>query len=96
MANANYRKGREREYRTMRLLESAGYSAYRMAGSHSPVDVIAVDSLGLRLVQVKSGRAGVTPLDRETLKGLPRPPNSTVEVWRWKDRVRVPLIEVVG
>jgi Holliday junction resolvase len=91
-----YRKGREREYRTMRLLEAAGYAAFRMAGSHSPVDVIAVDALGVRLVQVKSGRANVTPLEREALKGISRPANSTVEVWRWKDRVREPLIERVG
>jgi Holliday junction resolvase len=91
-----YRKGREREYRTMRLLEAAGYTAFRMAGSHSPVDVIAVDALGVRLVQVKSGRANVTPLEREALKGIPRPLNSIVEVWRWKDRVREPLIERVG
>jgi Holliday junction resolvase len=91
-----YRKGREREYRTMRLLEAAGYTAFRMAGSHSPVDVIGVDRLGLRLIQVKSGRANVTPQERETLQLLSRPANSTVEVWRWKDRVREPLIERVG
>ena len=91
-----YRKGREREYRTMRLLEAAGYTAFRMAGSHSPVDVIGVDRLGLRLIQVKSGRANVTPQERETLQLLSRPANSTVEVWRWKDRVREPSIEVVG
>lgn len=91
-----YRKGRAREYRTMRLLEAAGYTAFRMAGSHSPVDVIAVDALGVRLVQVKSGRAGVTPLEREKLKGIGRPANSTLEVWRWPDRVREPLIERVG
>ena len=94
--NANYRKGRQREYRTMRLLEAAGYQAFRMAGSHSPVDVIGVDKLGLRLIQVKSGRANVTPLDRETLLNIERPTNSTVEVWRWPDRVREPLIERVG
>ena len=91
-----YRKGREREYRTMRLLEAAGYTAFRMAGSHSPVDVIGVDKLGLRLIQVKSGRANVTPLEREALTQIERPANSTVEVWRWKDRVREPLIERVG
>jgi Holliday junction resolvase len=80
----------------MRLLEAAGYTAFRMAGSHSPVDVIGVDRLGLRLIQVKSGRANVTPQERETLQLLSRPANSTVEVWRWKDRVREPLIERVG
>ena len=92
----NYRKGRAAEYRTQRLLEAAGYSTFRMAGSHSPIDVIAVDALGVRLVQVKSGRAGASPLDREVLKGLERPANSTVEIWRWKDRVREPLIERIG
>lgn len=91
-----YRKGRAREYRTMRLLEAAGFQAFRMAGSHSPVDVIGVSPLGIRLIQVKSGRAGVTPLEREALKTLERPENSTVEVWRWKDRAREPLIERVG
>lgn len=80
----------------MRLLEAAGYTAFRMAGSHSPVDVIGVDRLGLRLIQVKSGRANVTPQEREALQLLSRPANSTVEVWRWKDRVREPLIERVG
>lgn len=94
--NANYRRGVRAEYRTMRLLEAAGYTAFRMAGSHSPVDVIGLSRLGLRLVQVKSGRAGVTPLEREALKTLERPENSTVEVWRWKDRAREPLIERLG
>lgn len=88
-----YRKGREREYRTMRLLEAAGFSAFRMAGSHSPVDVIGLSPLGIRLIQVKSGRANVTPLEREKLKGLDRPDNATIEVWRWKDRVREPAID---
>jgi Holliday junction resolvase len=94
--NTNYRKGRAKEYASMRLLEAAGYQTFRMAGSHSPVDVIGVDRLGLRLIQVKSGRANVTPQERETLQLLSRPANSTVEVWRWKDRVREPLIERVG
>ena len=92
----NYRKGREREYRTMRLLEAAGFSAFRMAGSHSPVDVIGLSATGVRLIQVKAGKANVTPLEREALKRLERPTNSTVEVWRWKDRVRDPLIERVA
>ena len=92
----NYRKGRAAEYKTQRLLEAAGYQTFRMAGSHSPVDVIAVDALGVRLVQVKSGRAGASPIDKEILKNLTRPSNSTVEVWRWKDRVREPLIERGG
>ena len=94
--NAHYRKGREREWRSIRLLEAAGYQAFRMAGSHSPVDVIGVNKLGTRLIQVKSGGAKVTPAEREALSLIPRPSNSTIEVWRWPDRVREPLIERIG
>jgi hypothetical protein len=80
----------------MRLLEAAGYRAFRMAGSHSPVDVIGVDRLGMRLIQVKSGKASISPTEREALGLIPRPTNSTIEVWRWKDRVREPLIERIA
>lgn len=94
--NANYRKGRDREYRTIALLEATGYTAARTAGSHGKVDVFAFDANGFRLIQVKSGDANVTPKEREALRMVPRPPNATVEVWRWKDRVRGPLIERVA
>lgn len=95
MPNSNYRKGYLRERRTMALLEAAGYTAFRTAGSHGPVDVIAISPLGMRLAQIKSGKANVTPAEREALRNLPRPSNATVEVWRWKDRTREPLIEVL-
>lgn len=94
--NANYRKGRAREWRTVKMLESAGYTAYRMAGSHGMVDVIAVSPLGVRLVQVKSGKANITPLEREALEAFRKPANATVEVWRYKDRFREPEIEVIA
>ena len=93
--NPGYRKGRRREYSTMRVLESAGYATFRMAGSHSPIDVIGLSRLGVRLVQVKAGKANVTPLDREKLKGLDRPPNTSIEVWRWRAGSREPAIEVL-
>ncbi len=80
----------------MRLLEAAGYTASRTAGSHGPVDVIAWDALGLRLIQVKAGSANITPADRECLTNMLRPSNATVEVWRWKDRIREPQIERIA
>lgn len=94
--NANYRKGREREWRTVKMLEATGHVAYRMAGSHGAVDVIAISPLGVRLVQVKSGKADVTPADREVLQNHPRPENATVEVWRYRDGVREPQIERIA
>jgi Holliday junction resolvase len=91
-----YRRGRAREYASMRLLEAAGYWCVRAAGSHGPVDIVAVSSLGARFIQTKLNTARVTPAEREILKNLPRPKNSTVEIWTWRDRVREPSIEVVG
>ena len=92
----NYRRGREREYQTQRLLEKAGYATMRSAGSHSPIDIVAFNPNGLRLIQVKLNSAQVSGVEREILKNLPRPSNCTVEIWRWKDRVREPLIERIG
>ncbi len=94
--NANYRKGADRERRTVALLEAAGYTAGRSAGSHGKIDVFAFDANGFRLIQCKSGDANVTPKDREALKGMARPHNATVEVWRWPDRTREPLIERIA
>ena len=93
--NANYRKGRAREWKTITVLGRAGWPAFRTAGSHGPFDVFALGPTGVRLIQVKSGSARLSPVDREKLKGLVRPPNATLEVWRWPDRSREPFIEVV-
>ncbi len=91
-----YRKGRRREYATQRVLERCGYFTFRMAGSHSPIDVIALGPADVRLIQVKSGTAKVTPLEREKLKTLPNYPWASLEIWRWPDGAREPLIEVVA
>ena len=41
MPNKNYLKGRAHEYNVKHLLEEAGYTVTRAAGSHSPFDLIA-------------------------------------------------------
>ena len=50
---------------------------------------------GIRLIQVKRGSARASPLEREKLRGMVRPANSSIEVWRFPLRVREPLIEVL-
>ena len=80
----------------MALLTAAGYTAQRSAGSHGSIDVMAWDANGFRLIQCKAGDANITPAEREALQEMKRPFNATVEVWRWKDRVREPLIERVA
>jgi hypothetical protein len=68
MANSNYIKGRSREYKIKQELEKEGYPlVMRTAGSHSPVDIIAikemqvVEGIGLcmvgKLIQSKVSNA---------------------------------------
>lgn len=45
MPNSNYVKGRRYEYKTMQKLRDMGCDiVIRSAGSHSPIDVIGIDS----------------------------------------------------
>ena len=50
MPNKNYVKGRNKEYKLVHELISKGYDiAQRTAGSHSPIDIIAIHK-ELRLI----------------------------------------------
>lgn len=53
MKTTNYIKGRRREYMLVKYFKDKGYLAIRTAGSHSPFDVIAVDSTNIFLCQLK-------------------------------------------
>jgi len=67
MTNLNYRRGRRKEYRIVKQLKQDGYDiAQRSAGSHSPVDVWAIDTTNKRimLVQVKPDSISKTKENR--------------------------------
>ena len=54
--NKNYVKGRRKEYKITKKYKDMGYEiAQRSAGSHSPVDVFAIDrdTRTIRLIQAK-------------------------------------------
>jgi hypothetical protein len=55
MPNKNYIKGRRKEYRIMNEAKKRGMIAFRSAGSHSPIDVVCIDTLNkrIKLVQCK-------------------------------------------
>jgi len=56
MPNRNYEKGRRKEYKICNELKEAGFEiVQRTAGSHSPVDIIAIHKeLGeIKLIQAK-------------------------------------------
>lgn len=55
MVNKNYRKGRRKEYRICKKLREQGFDiAQRSAGSHSPVDVWAVNKEKKEILLVQS------------------------------------------
>src|SRR5262245_57930602 len=70
---ANYRKGRRLEHRARKLLEDAGFSVVRAAGSKGPADLVAFDAIGFRLISVKSAGRYASAIEREVLQLLPRP-----------------------
>lgn len=46
MPNKNYVKGRRKEYKVVNQLRKKGFDiVQRTAGSHSPIDIIAIDTL---------------------------------------------------
>jgi len=55
MPNANYVKGRKKEYKIVNQEKAKGNIAFRSAGSHSPIDVISIDTQKkiIRLIQCK-------------------------------------------
>jgi len=82
------------EYKTIKLLESAGYQCIRSAASLGPFDIIAAGRQGFRCIQVKANRwPGSVELEGLRMVSKSLPVNTTVECWRWDDNARAPLIK---
>lgn len=89
-------KGTRAEHRAMRILEAAGYSCVRAGGSLGMFDVIAIGRLDIRCLQVKAGDGNYcSKVERELMRECSVPPNCSREIWRFPDRCRQPLIEVL-
>ena len=80
--NRNYVRGRNSEYAAIKRLRTEGaVFAQRTAGSHSPIDVVALMPDGLvRLIQVKSDSS---PLNVKVLAALPAAENVSIELWHF-------------
>ena len=88
------RKGTKNEHRSMRLLESSGYSCTRAAASLGTWDVVGIGPTDVVLLQVKSNR-GPSPAEREQMQLFQAPPNCRKLIHVWRDRQRIPLVTTV-
>jgi len=88
-------KGRRAEHRARKLLEDAGYTVTRSAGSKGAADLVAWNTVQFRLLNIKSGTKYCGTLEREAFALVPVPPNATKEIWRFPDRCTAPSIEVL-
>ncbi len=86
-------KGSRGERRAMRVLEHAGYLCTRSGASLGLFDVIAIGPNDVKLIQVKTGTARLSAIEREQITALAVPSNASKEVWKFRDRARVPDIE---
>ena len=80
----------------MRLLEACGYRCTKAGASLGLFDVLAIGPQDVKCLQVKSGTARYSAVEREQLQQLAVPGNVSKEIWRFPDRVRAPLIERVS
>lgn len=89
-------KGSRLERKAIKMLQSAGYMCIRSAASLGPFDIIAINPLGLRCIQVKAN-TWPRPEERESLRNAAAsmPPNVFIECWRWDDGARKPLIKTL-
>jgi Holliday junction resolvase len=88
------RKGARAEYKSIVLLEAAGYVCTRAAASLGVFDLIAVGAADILLVQVKSNRwPGRAEL--EAIAKFATPANCRKLIHRWRDRRSSPDVREV-
>jgi hypothetical protein len=92
---SNYTRGRRREHQARAILEAAGYTVMRSAGSKGCADLAAWNGDHLRLIQIKAGARGASPAEREAFARVPVPPMATREIWRFRERGQAPIVEVL-
>ena len=83
-------KGNRNEYKSMRLLEAAGYACTRAAASLGVWDIVGV----IILLQVKSN-AWPGSVEMDAIKEFKCPPNAKKLIHRWRDRQSLPDVKEV-
>jgi Holliday junction resolvase len=64
---SNYARGREKEYRIMRALHRQGFDVVvRSAGSHSCIDIVAIDS-GKKIIKLIQSKLNIKECTKKAL-----------------------------
>jgi Holliday junction resolvase len=83
-------RGASREHAVKRLLEAEGWAVTRGAGSHGCADLWAARNRLLRLIQVKTDKAGpyahFIPAERQKLASLAAQTGGVAELCWWPAR----------
>lgn len=83
-------KGARREREVKKTLESNGYCCSKSGGSLGLFDIICINNIHVRLIQVKTGYC--SPAERETIKNFRTPSKVIKEIWifkKWKKKNRI-------
>ena len=80
MPNKNYVKGRRKEYDLVHRLRAKGYTAFRSAGSHSPIDVIGIDGGNKRIILIQAKPDSMSGKAKERLEEEHKDFNGIFEV----------------
>lgn len=63
MPNRSYRKGASFEYQVKKFYEKADFMVFRTAGSHSPIDLIAISRYSGHVLLIQCKNYRVRPSD---------------------------------
>jgi len=64
----NYINGRAREYRIMNKLKEKGWVVCRTAGSHSPIDLIAINPKDIKIIFIQCKPKSMSNKAKERLE----------------------------
>jgi Holliday junction resolvase len=86
MVSTAYTRGRSREYRVLHTLRKEGWLCSRSAASHGPVDIFAGKEGQTLLIQVKSGKGRMSPLEMKILRTWAEAYKGRAELWHFHKR----------
>ena len=88
-------KGSRNERRSVKLLETAGYTCLKSGGSLGIFDIIGISATDIVLVQVKSN-CNPSPVEIEAMEFFICPKNCRKLIHRWNDYNRLPIVKEIS